>query len=32
MNYDGDMLSTFRQVDIVVADLIARTDRSNVID
>ena len=32
MNYDGDMLSTFRQMDIVVADLIARTDRSNVID
>lgn len=32
MNYQGDMASTFRQMDIVVADLAARTDRLNVID
>jgi hypothetical protein len=32
MNYQGDMASTFRQMDIVVADLVARTDRSNVLD
>lgn len=31
MNYQDDMASIYRQMDIVVADLIARTDRSNVI-
>ncbi|MBR0867323.1 hypothetical protein ACVIWV_005754 [Bradyrhizobium diazoefficiens] len=31
MNYQGDMASTFRQMDIVVADLAARADRSAVI-
>ncbi|RZN16895.1 hypothetical protein CWO89_23835 [Bradyrhizobium sp. Leo170] len=27
LNYQGDMASTFRQMDIVVADLAARADR-----
>lgn len=32
MNFQGDMASTFRQMDIVIADLAARADRSAVID